>query len=675
MQIDIFNMTLEKIQTLPGDSLPLGLSIQGDMANFAVFSSRASSVYLALFFDGNIHPEKEIPMHRTGDIWHVAVRGATSKIEYSFRCEGPHDEKRGLLFNNSQFLTDPYAKILHTRKKWQQRTLTDDQKPPRAILQMPTPFDWEGDLSPKIPYSSLIIYEMHVRGFTQHPNSQASAPGTFLGIIEKIPYLKKLGVNAIELMPIFEWDESYSRHINPKTGQYLPNYWGYDSLHFFAPMARFASGASFEAPLLEFKQMVRELHKNGIEVLLDVVYNHTGEGKEHDYYIHFRGLDNSTYYMIDEQDHYRNFTGCGNTVNCNHPTVKNFILDSLRYWVQEMHVDGFRFDLASILTRDPHGHPTAHAPLLQAIASDPEISKVKLIAEAWDAAGLYQVGSFPQWGPWSEWNGPYRDIVRRFIKGTDGQAGSFAKVLSGSQMLYPSPQSSINFVTAHDGFSLRDLVSYQQKHNLENGEMNRDGTNQNDNWNCGEEGPTTDLTILRLRERQMRNFLLALFLSQGIPMLLMGDEYGHTRKGNNNPYGQDNELNWFDWEEMKKNQSIVYFVSSLISFRKKQATLSHTRFLTPADVEWHGMTPHHPDWSDSSRLVAYTLKGEPSLFIAFNANPHSQSIALPEGKQWHQVVHTALDWDHHHFLDPSKGPHLPAAVELLPYSALLAQTL
>lgn len=528
---------------------------------------------------------------------------------------------------------------------------------------------------PKIPPEDLIIYEMHVRGFTQHPSSETKYQGTFLGLIEKIPYLKKLGINAIELMPIFEFDEIHCKEIQPQTGEPLPNYWGYNTLFFFAPMRRYAYSESIHAPIEEFKTMVKSLHQNGIEVILDVVFNHTGEGNEKNYYVNFRGIDNKSYYMLDEEGHYRNYTGCGNTVNCNQENVQKYILDCLQYWIDDMHVDGFRFDLASIFTRGINGHPLSSPPIVQAISDLCKSKNVKLIAEAWDAGGLYQVGMFPNiWKNWSDWNGKYRDTVRRFIKGTPSHAGSFADAITGSQSIYKdshSPVSSLNFITAHDGYTMRDLVTYQMKHNYDNGEMNNDGTNQNESWNCGAEGPTINPMIAKLREKQMRNFFLALFLSQGIPMLLMGDEYGHSRRGNNNPFVQDNDINWFLWHILEKNEKIFHFVSSLIAFRKAHISLRHKRFLTHHDIQWHGMTPNNPNWGDSSQFLAFTLTGSPTFYIAFNAYSHPVTVSLPGKINWRLVVRTDEDWDTHHFNCLKNGPLIEEQIELPPYTAIV----
>ncbi len=505
---------------------------------------------------------------------------------------------------------------------------------------------------------------MHVRGFTRHTSSSCAHPGTYLALIEKIPYLKKLGINAVELMPIFEFDETHSKYINPENQEPLPNYWGYNSLHFFAPMRRYAVAD----PISEFKTLVRELHRNGICILLDVVYNHTGEGKEKEYAVNFRGIDNASYYIVDESGAYKDYAGCGNTVNGNFPPVQEFIIDSLRYWAGEMGVDGFRFDLAACLLRDPQGNPIDNSPLIQAISQDPLLSQKKLIAEAWDATGLYLIGKFPQWGRWKDWDGPYRDRVRRFIKGTSGYAGLFATALCGNEPIYSAsktPLSRIHFVTCHDGYSLCDLVSYECKHNRANGENSRDGGNQNDSWNCGVEGFTADSAITALRERQMRNFFLALFTSQGIPMLLMGDEYGHTRRGNNNPYGQDNELNWFLWNEVQSDK--LSFVSGLIAFRKNHKQFTQPHFLKPTDITWHGETPKTPNWSSSSRLVACSLK---NIYLAFNANYLSAPMQLPEA-DWRVVVDTTKPWANHHLLNPTSGEKSDMHIEMAPHSGIL----
>lgn len=658
--------------TIPsqGSPSPLGFSIQGNKSNFALYSQNATQVTLGLFLEGKQITEREFPMHRTGDVWHLCLEDLPPNLIYAFRCQGSQED--GNLFNGTKWLSDPYSKVPESPFRWGDKT-----RQYRAHPLSPLPFDWEDVLPPKIPFQDLIIYEMHVRGFTQHASSKVEHPGTFLGVLEKIPHLKSLGINAVELMPIFEFDEIHSKDMQPQTGELLPNYWGYNSLFFFAPMRRFAASEEPLAPINEFKMLVKELHRNGIEVILDVVYNHTGEGNEKNYFVHFRGIDNKIYYMVDPHGHYRNFTGCGNTFNCNHPVVQQFILDSLSYWIEEMKIDGFRFDLASIFTRDLDGTPLESPPIVQAITDLCKAKGVKLIAEAWDAGGLYQVGLFPsKWGSWSDWNGKYRDTIRRFIKGTPGQVGALADMLTGSHSVYHAsgtPISSLNFITAHDGYCLRDLVTYQMKHNYENGEMNQDGANQNDNWNCGAEGPTLNAQIAFLREKQMRNFFLALLLSQGIPMLLMGDEYGHSRRGNNNPFVQDNELNWFLWNLLPKNKKIFSFVSSLIAFRKRHSCLRSPHFLTPKDIQWHGTTPLKPNWNFDSQFIAFTLTGKTPLYIAFNAHNHPVTITLPSQRDWKKIVNTDEDWDKHHLDKEDEAPVLSKQIILAPYSSLLAK--
>ena len=436
-------------------------------------------------------------------------------------------------------------------------------------------FDWTGDRHLEIPLEELVIYEMHVRGFTRDPSSGVKFPGTYAGLREKIPYLKELGVNCVELMPMHEFDEFDNDFTNPFTGEPLLNYWGYSTLGFFAPKAGYAATGPLGMQVDEFKALVKELHRNGIEVILDVVFNHTGEGQADSPTISFRGLDNATYYMLKPDGRYQNFSGCGNTMNCNNPVVRNMVLDSLRYWVAEYHIDGFRFDLASILGRDAQGRPLANPPLLEALAYDPVLGKTKLIAEAWDAGGLYQVGSFPAYGRWSEWNDRYRDTLRMFVKGDPGQTGPMAALMQGAPDMFADrgPTASINFVTAHDGFTLADLFAYNEKHNEANGENNRDGHNNNHSWNCGHEGPTDDPAINTLRRRLMKNAVAMLLTSQGVPMIHMGDEVAHTKLGNNNTYCQDNDLSWFDWTGLEREADMLRFVRLCIQFRQRHPVL------------------------------------------------------------------------------------------------------
>ncbi len=518
---------------------------------------------------------------------------------------------------------------------------------------------------------------MHVRGFTRDDSSKVQHPGTYLGLIEKIPYLKELGVNAVELLPIHEFNEKEAVQINPLTKQKLCNYFGYSTVNFFSPMNRYASQSNQDKALIEFKTMVRELHKNGIEVILDVVYNHTFEGNHQGPVLSFRGFDAPAYYMIDAQGNYLNFSGVGNTVNCNHPVSWELILQSLRYWVTEMHVDGFRFDLASILTRGENGAPLAYPPMVEAISRDPILSHTKLIAEAWDAGGLYQVGGFYHGTRWSEWNGKYRDVVRRFIKGTPGHKMAFATALCGSQDLYGwgrAPICSVNFITAHDGFSLADLVTYNEKHNESNGEENRDGFDHNDSWNCGIEGHSLNKKIVNLRERQIRNFHFALMISQGIPMVLMGDEYAHTRHGNNNTWCQDNELNWFLWNRLDIRPGFNRFFRSLIQFRKDHPLLKRETFLEDKDITWHGITPDKPEWGNENHLVAFTLNSDqgPDIYIAFNAGHILQTLTIPPagtGKNWFWVVNT-YNTSPEDFFDEGHRPKLMG--QILSHSFLLS---
>jgi glycogen operon protein len=592
----------------PGSKLPLGSSSTEKGINFSVYSHHATNIKLRLFEIGQVAPFAEFPMERSGDYWHLCVANLPSTFEYTYQVEGPYDPSKGFLFCKEMDLVDPYAQAVNASDTW-----GNHHTPMRALYETRKPFDWEHTSRPMIPAEDLIIYEMHVRSFTMHPSSGSKNPGTFLGMIEKIPYLKKLGINAVELMPIHEFNETENLHRIPGTGEKLFNYWGYSTANFFAPMRRFGKEE-------DLKFLIRELHREGIEVILDVVYNHTSEGSDQSYYHSFRGLDNPTYYIIDENG-YHNYTGCGNTLKCQHPVVQDLILDSLRYWVTEFHIDGFRFDLASIMTRGEDGKPLQDPPLIKRIASDPILAPTKMIAEPWDPAGLYQVGTFPSWR-FAEWNGKFRDDVRKFIRG-DRNLEAMKNRLLGSPDVYTekgTPQHSINFITVHDGFTLHDLVSYNKKHNEQNGEQNQDGANDNESWNCGVEGKTTDQAILNLRLQQMRNFMVALFVSQGIPMLLMGDEYAHTREGNNNAYCQDNELNYFLWNQASP---LFEFIQKLIALRKSHPIFRQKTF--PSAVKWEEMG-----------YLGLTLGEE--LFIAFN--PTAQEHQL-EKEGWEILLSTA----------------------------------
>jgi isoamylase len=637
------------ITTQAGRSLPFGATVEPEGVNFALYARWATSVTLCLF--SNSQPLAELPLdpnrNRTGQVWHLFVSGLPKDCTYAYRVGGSETPLPGHAFDPSLLLLDPYAKAVDTPNCWGQNMSKKaaEEKTgyrPKGVVFVDEPFDWQGVLGPKIPDKELIIYEMHVRGLTQDASSQVEHKGKFLGVIEKIPYLLELGVNALEFLPIQEFNEMELPRLSSKTKRPLYNYWGYSTVNFFSLMNRYAVGEKPGAVVNEFKTMVRELHRHGIEVILDVVFNHTAEGLG--YTLSYRGIDNTTYYMVDGEGKNRDYTGCGNTFNSNHPVVRELILDCLRYLVVELHVDGFRFDLASALTRDPNGAPLASPPLIEAITLDPVLSQVTLIAEPWDVGGLYQVGSFFELDArWKEWNGHYRDTVRRFIKGDSFQKNLFATRLGGSQDLYGNvrgPLNSTNFVIAHDGFTLADLVSYNQKHNLDNGEENRDGLNENDSWNCGVEGPSINKKVLALREQQMRNLHLALMVSQGVPMICMGDEYGHTRLGNNNSWGHDDSLNWFLWDKWSEKSAFFNFYKFLIQFRKQNPILNKGTFLSPEEIQWHSQEPLKVDWGVDDKLIAFTIG---DLYIAFNAAHLPVTLNLPnppEGKRWHLIVDT-----------------------------------
>jgi glycogen operon protein len=505
------------------------------------------------------------------------------------------------------------------------------------------------------PLEDSIVYELHVRGFTWHPSSMVAHPGTFLGLTAKIPYLKSLGVTAVELLPIHEFDECDCPFTNPATGEKLRNFWGYNSIGFAAPKAAYASSSKEYDQLNEFRQMIRAFHAAGLEVYLDVVFNHTGEGDHRGRTYSFRGLDNGLYYMVAPDGRYLNFTGCGNTVNCNHPVVRQMLLNCLRFWVADMHVDGLRFDLASILGRDYAGRVLVEPPVVEMIAEDSVLADTKLIAEPWDAGGLYQVGMFPFGRRWSEWNGKFRDDVRRFWRGEPGVTDRLATRLCGSADLYESsnrlPRHSLNFITCHDGFTLWDLVSYDRKHNEANGEGNRDGNDDNISWNCGAEGPTKDPGVLALRRRQVRNLIATLLLSQGVPMLMAGDEFLRTQGGNNNAWCQDNEISWVDWTLAEANADFLRFTRELIGLRRRHSALKRTRFLNPGEVIWHGVEAYKPDFSGRSRALAMVLDGSRTgretdcdFYMAFNAWKEPLAFSIPpspQGRPWRRVIDTA----------------------------------
>ena len=639
----------------PGHVLPLGATLMFDGVNFSVFSKEATSCTLVLYHHGQKVPFQEIPFpdsFRIGHVYSMMVYGLNIEtIEYGYRFDGPYDPKKGLRFDKNRVLLDPFARSISGRSVWGiEPDYTNPFQYRGQIIR--EDYDWLGDKPLEMHPSDLVIYELHLRSFTQHPASEVRYRGTYAGLIEKIPYLKALGVNCVELMPIFEFDEfENSREVN---GRRLVNYWGYSTVGFLAPKAGYAASARFGMEADELRHMIRTLHQNGIQVILDVVFNHTAEGGEGGPSISFKGIDNRTYYLLTPDGGYINYSGCGNTMNCNNPVVRNLMLGCLIYWVAAFHVDGFRFDLASILSRDEKGVPMMNPPLLESIACDEVLGKTLLIAEAWDAGGLYQVGTFPAYGRWSEWNGMYRDCLRRFIKGEAERLPELILRIRGSDDLYRQrgPTASINFVTCHDGFTLYDLVSYNEKHNWDNGEENRDGTNDNASWNCGAEGSTDDPEIIALRMRQMKNMLTVLLTSRGIPMLLSGDEFANTQYGNNNAYCQDNEISWLDWNQLERYRDLYDYARRLIAFRKAHPVLradgydfSHNGTGYP-ELSFHGtqawnLDEHSPGLSFAYMYaedhVRYCTERDAFIYVAVNAYWETQHYGLPilpEGFQW-----------------------------------------
>lgn len=682
------NVKRDLYSTDAGSPFPYGISTQNGGINFALASKHAKEVTLCIFKRDTRQLITEIPLsiqnNKTGDVWHILVHHLGEGLAYAYRIAGKIGDPASLIDTAQYYLADPYSKDMATGIDWGKALKVPSNLKnsylPLGEIALHNSFDWEGDKPPRTPLEKLIIYEMHVRGFTQDVSSRVQHPGTFIGVIEKIPYLIDLGINAVELLPIQEFNELEYNRTHPQAKSSLYNFWGYSTVNFFSPMNRYASTDAPGAAAREFKTMVKELHRHKIEVILDIVFNHTAEGDETGPVLSFKGIDNNIYYMLDKNGGYFNFSGCGNSFNCNHPVVVEFIISCLRYWVIEMHVDGFRFDLASALKRGTDGQPMSKAPLIEAITADPALANIKLIAEPWDAVGLYEVGSFyPSSKRWLEWNGKYRDGVRRFIKGVPGSSGEFAMRLCGSEDLYHTrnPCCSINFVTAHDGFSLSDLVSYNSKHNLANGEDNCDGSNDNESWNCGTEGFTANKKIVALRDRQMRNFHLALMVSQGVPMILMGDEYGHTKSGNNNTWCQDNQLNWFLWDRLTLSEGFNRYYRMLIHFRRNHTLLQRTTFLSNQDVDWHGIDPFKPDWSGSSRFVALTLKDRQNnndLYIAFNMQDNAVTVHTPQApylKNWNWIVNTANDSPLDIYDEKQTHKMTDHSYKMLPHSAIM----
>ncbi|MGB9292709.1 MAG: glycogen debranching protein GlgX [Desulfobaccales bacterium] len=653
---------------------PLRTYASGEGVNFAFSSRHASRVRLE-FFD---HPEDATAArvidldpahHRTGDVWHVWIKGIRDGQLYAYRVDGPYQPKDGHRFNFNKLLLDPFATAISQLPTWEfgpargydpsgpdgdsGLSLVDNAGAMPKCVFTQEHFDWQEDRPPRHPWSETVIYETHVRGFTIHPSSGVAHPGTYRGLMEKIPYFQELGVTAVELMPVQEFNEHQVTGINPQTGQPLRNYWGYDPVAFFAPKASYSSSGGVGQQKLEFKEMVRAFHGAGLEVFLDVVFNHTAEGNEKGPTLCFRGIDNAIFYMLaDDKRFYKDYTGTGNSINANHPVVRDYILTALRYWVVEMHVDGFRFDLAAVLGRGCSGKLLANSPLLERIAEDPILRDVKIIAEAWDAAGAYEVGSFSE-RRWAEWNGQYRDDVRRFWRGDDGVLGLFAQRICGSADIYSKsgkgPDSSINFVTCHDGFTLHDLVSYRQKHNEANGQNNHDGTNENYSENYGAEGETADGQIESIRKRQIKNFLVTLLISRGVPMLLGGDEFRRTQGGNNNAYCQDNETSWQDWSRLEQHGEIFRFTRGLIAFRRAHPILSKEQFYTDAEIRWFGSQGGLPNWAGpKEKQFACQINEDElrALFLMFNAGADAVDFGLPPllpGARWHLAVDTSRE--------------------------------
>jgi isoamylase len=660
-----------------GSPVPEGATPTPSGINFVLICRHGTAVWLVLSepCDGEIHAE--IPLdpicNRTGDHWHIRVDGLPEEFCYGYRVDGPRDN--GHRFDPAIILLDPAARALSCA-----RPFGEGGTLPRRTLMAETMIDRLSVVNPRTPLEDTIIYEMHVRGYTIHPSSGVKHPGTYAGLAEKIDYLKELGITAVELLPVDEFDENDCPFVNPLTGEKLRNFWGYNPIVFSAPKAAYAHNYEQSGPWLEFCAMVDAFHTGGIEVYLDVVFNHTAEGGDDGATYNFRGVDNSLFYMLDERGRYLNYSGCGNTFSSEHPVVRNFLLACLRNWVAEGRIDAFRFDLASVLGRDRHGNVLVEAPVIKRISEDSLLRDTKLIAEPWDAAGLYQVGTFPGEGRWSDWNGRYRDDVRRFWRGEPGMTSALATRLCGSDDLYAGrgPLHSINYICCHDGFTLSDLVSYNQKHNEANGEGNRDGSDANWSWNCGVEGPSGQHDVAAIRGRQVRNLMATLMLSQGVPMILGGDEFLRTQRGNNNAWCQDNPISWVDWSLAEENAGFVRFVRMMIAFRKAHPVLRRRSFFKgeragmPPEIVWHGIEPAKPDFSHHSQSLAWALDGRCSdrpnlvdrdVYVAVNAwtEPLGFKIpASPSGRPWRCVVDTSLP-SPEDIVEEDQGPRIPVS--------------
>ena len=645
-----------------------GATMLTDGVNFTVYSNGATSITLLLYHRGENKPFTQIPFpesYRIGKVYSMIVFGLDiENLEYCYSVDGPWDPDKGLLFNKNHVLLDPYAKAVSGQRIWGQRLNKEGQYRARVVRNN---FEWSDTTSLSTPMCDSVIYEMHVRGFTMDPSSGVRCRGTFEGIKEKVDYLRKLGVTAVELMPIFEFDETRDkREVN---GKVLLDYWGYNTISFFAPNTSYAYDSEYNKEGVELKNMIKTLKENGIEVILDVVFNHTAEGNENGPFISFKGFDNNIYYLLTPYGQYYNFSGCGNTMNCNHPMVQEFIMECLRYWVEEYRVDGFRFDLASILGRDQDGAPMDNPPLIQRLAYDPILGNVKLIAEAWDAGGMYQVGNFPAWKRWAEWNGKYRDDIRSFLKGDIWAAPEAVKRITGSMDMYGGAylgyDSSVNFITCHDGFTLYDLYSYNGKHNEDNGWNNTDGANDNRSWNCGVEGETDNPEINKLRFRMMRNAIAVLMCSRGTPMIYSGDEFGNTQFGNNNAYCQDNEISWLNWNLLEKNKDYFDFYRHMIQFRRKHPAIR--KDIQPAqcglpNISVHTENPDNSNITHDSRVICVRYAGfvnkkghDDIVYVAINVFWEDIQITLPnppDGAYWSLCVDTGDEEEKYYFNRP-----------------------
>lgn len=650
--------------TRAGQPHPLGATVYPDGVNFSVFSQHALSMELLFFAsEDDLEPTQVIPMtseaNKSFHFWHVFVVGAKPGLHYAYRVAGPDLTDLGLRYDPNKVLIDPYA-YGNSMKLWNRgdACVPGDNvaSAMRSVVIDPLDYDWGGDQPLNRPMQDTVIYEMHVGGFTRSGSSGVANPGTFRAVIEKIPYLKSLGVTAVELLPVFQFDDTEAREFD---GNKLTNFWGYSTMAYFAPHPGYCETPSEASHLDEFRDMVKALHKAGIEVILDVVFNHTDEGNHQGPTFSFRGFDNLNYYYLvpENQAFYFDYTGCGNTFNCNHPVGSKMIVEALRFWVEHMHVDGFRFDEGSVLSRGPDGAPMQFPPVLWQIELDEVLAKSKVIAEAWDAAGLYQVGHFPGFR-WAEWNGLYRDTMRNFVRGEAGIIGHVADRLSGSAELYQAndhlPVNSVNFITAHDGFTMNDLVSYNGKHNEANGEGNRDGVDDNMSWNCGVEGPTDDPAIEALRDQQVRNFATLLMLSQGVPMFVMGDEVRRSQGGNNNAWCQDNPIGWFDWTLPDKHSGMLRYWQRMIAFRAAHPAVHRSRFFDGkinerglADISWHGTELNAPGWDDAhARALAWTVAdfdGIADIHVMANMYWEPLSFGIPEvqGRRWYHAIDTS----------------------------------